>query len=83
MKAQNVYDKDAPKRPVNLTVNADLLRIAKSAGLNLSQTFEEAVLAKVRTSMEEQWLMENKQALDAYNERIERNGVFGSGKRRF
>lgn len=83
MKAQNVYDKDAPKRPVNLTVNADLLRIAKSAGLNLSQTFVEAVFAKVRTSMEEQWLMENKQALDAYNERIERNGVFGSGKRRF
>ncbi len=83
MKTQNVYDKEAPKKPVNLTVNADLLRIAKSAGLNLSQTFEEAVLAKVRTSMEEQWLVENKQAFEAYNERIERNGVFGSGKRRF
>lgn len=83
MKAQNVYDKDAPKRPVNLTANSDLLRIAKSAGINLSQTFEEAVLERVRTSMEEQWLVENKEAIESYNKRIERNGVFGAGKRRF
>ncbi len=83
MKAQNVYDEDAPKRPVNLTANADLLRIAKGAGINLSQTFEEAVLEKVRTSMEVQWLVENKEAIESYNARIERNGVFGASKRRF
>ena len=83
MKAQNVYDQEAPKRPVNLTANADLLRIAKSAGINLSQTFEEAVLERVRISMEELWLEENKEAIESYNARIERDGVFGANKRRF
>jgi antitoxin CcdA len=83
MKTQNVYDQDAPKRPVNLTANADLLRIAKSAGINLSQTFEEAVLERVRMSIEEQWLAENKEAIESYNVRIERDGVFGASKRRF
>ena len=83
MKAQNVYDQEAPKRPVNLTANADLLRIAKRAGINLSQTFEEAVLERVRTSLEGQWLAENKGAIESYNARIERDGVFGANKRSF
>lgn len=83
MKAQNVYDQEAPKRPVNLTANADLLRIAKSAGINLSQTFEEAVLERVRMSIEEQWLEENKEAIESYNVRIGRDGVFGANKRSF
>ena len=83
VKIQHIYDQDAPKRPVNLTANADLLRIAKSAGINLSQTFEEAVLEKVRISIEQQWLEENKEAIESYNVRIERDGVFGASKRRF
>ncbi|MGE4545712.1 MAG: type II toxin-antitoxin system CcdA family antitoxin [Pedobacter sp.] len=29
------------------------------------------------------WLEENKTAIDNYNERIERDGIFGSCKRRF
>lgn len=83
MKAQNVYDQGVPKRPVNLSANADLLRIAKEAGINLSQVFEEAVLVKVRESLEEQWREENKEAIAAYNARIERDGVFAAHKRRF
>jgi antitoxin CcdA len=83
MKTQNVYDAESPKRPVNLTANADLLRIAKDAGINLSQTFEEAVFAKVRMSLEQEWRDENKEAIASYNARIERDGVFGARKRRF
>jgi antitoxin CcdA len=83
VKIQHVYDQEAPKRPVNLTANADLLRIAKNAGINLSQTFEEAVLERVRMSIEQQWLEENKEAIESYNVRIERDGVFGASKRRF
>ncbi|PNU20533.1 acetoacetyl-CoA synthase [Geothermobacter hydrogeniphilus] len=83
MKAQNVYRPEAPKRPVNLTVNEDLLRVAKQVGINLSRTFEEAVLVKVRKALEEQWREENKQAIASYNARIEKQGVFGARKRRF
>jgi len=83
MKVQNVYRPEAPKRPVNLTANEDLLRVAKQVGINLSRTFEEAVLVKVRKALEEQWREENRQAIASYNARIEKQGVFGARKRRF
>ena len=78
-----IYDVDAPKKPVNLTANADLLQNAKGAGINLSQTFEDAVVVKLRVTLEEQWLAENKEAIKAYNLHIERTGVFAANKRRF
>jgi len=83
MRSQYIYDVGAPKKPVNLTVNADLLLNAKGFGMNLSQTFEDAVLAKLRTIMEEKWLAENEDAIAAYNARIEKDGVFAANKRRF
>ena len=72
-----------PKKPVNLTANANLLENAKGGGMNLSQTFEDAVLAKLRTILEEQWLAENENAIATYNSRIEKNGVFAANKGRF
>jgi antitoxin CcdA len=83
VRTQYIYNVDAPKRPVNLTANADLLQNAKGVGMNLSQTFEDAVLAKLRTILEEQWLAENKEAIAVFNIRIERDGVFAANKRRF
>ena len=83
MRSQYIYDVGAPKKPVNLTANADLLQNAKGFGINLSRTFEDAVLAKLRTIMEEQWLAENEGAIAEYNARIEKDGVFAATKRRF
>lgn len=83
MKAQRIYDTDAPKKPVNLSANSDLMRIAKKAGINLSNTLEEAVLEKLRAMQEEEWFEENKEAVEAYNARVTKHGVFGAGKRRF
>ena len=83
MKTQFVYDADAPKRPVNLNANADLLRVAKNAGVNLSKTFEEALLEKTRLNLEAQWKEENKEAIERFNSRIETKGVFAAQKRRF
>lgn len=40
-----LYDLKAAKRPVNLTLNSDLVVQARSAGLNLSALAEEAVAA--------------------------------------
>ena len=44
MRVKN-YDTTAPKRPVNLTLNGDLVARARVAGLNLSALAEEAVAA--------------------------------------
>ncbi len=79
----HIYDTSAPKKPVNLNANSDLIRTAKEVGVNLSQIFEEAVLATVKSRLEQKWLQENKAAIDSYNSHIEEHGVFAANKRRF
>lgn len=83
MNPQHVYDVDAAKKPVSLSANSNLVENAKKAGINLSQTFEDAVVVKLRAALEEDWLKENKEAIAAFNDRIEKNGVFGAKQRRF
>ena len=77
------YKTDAPKKPVNLTLNSDLLKLSKDLGLNLSGLAEEAIAQAVRTRLAEAWLQENAEAIQAYNRRIETHGVFSDGLRNF
>ena len=65
------------KKAVNLSINATLLREAKSQGLNLSKLLERA-LAEENARL---WLTENKAAIDAYNQRIELQGIWSDGWR--
>jgi len=83
MKPQNAFNPEASKKSVNLSANSDLLRIAKSVGINLSQVFEDALSERVRKHLEIQWLAENQDAITLYNARIEKDGVFAARKRRF
>lgn len=78
-----LYDVSAPKRPTNVTVNADLLRRARELDVNLSQTLESALVAEVKRCARERWLAENRAAIDAYNEDVERHGCFGDALRAF
>lgn len=71
------------KRPVNVKAPADLVADAKAHGINLSSVFEEALDQAVRKARLAKWQEENAQAFAAYDRRIEENGVFSSGKRRF
>lgn len=77
------YNPEAPKKPTNLSINSDLLRQAKACHINLSQTLEQRLIELVRESHRQEWLMENQAALEDYNCRIEANGVFSDGLRRF
>jgi len=79
----HIYDVAAPKRPVNLNANSDLIRTAKSVNINLSQVFEEAVLDTVKQRLEQLWLEENRAAIASYNAHIEEHGVFAADRRRF
>lgn len=78
-----LYDVSAPKRPTNVTVNSDLLRRARELGVNLSQALESALVAEVLRRARERWLAENRAAIDAYNEDIERHGCFADSLRAF
>jgi antitoxin CcdA len=79
----NTYDTSAQKKPTNLTVNSDLLRIAKELNINISATLEQALADKVREQRRQIWMTENKQAMDDYNQFIENNGVFSDNLRKF
>ena len=78
-----LFDPKAPKKATNLSVNADLLQQARSRKLNLSRLLEERLVEVLRNTEREAWLQENQSAIDQYNARITRDGVFSDGVRRF
>jgi antitoxin CcdA len=73
----------AGKRPANLTISTKLLDKAKSLKINLSQTLEERLAQLVREAESEEWLAANRKAIDAYNARVERDGVWSDKLRGF
>lgn len=78
-----LFNPAAPKKSANLSINADLLQKAKLLNINLSQTLEQHLIEIVRQAQRDQWLAENRSALEEYNRRIEKHGVFSDGLRRF
>jgi antitoxin CcdA len=80
---RSTYQADAPKRPVNLSLNSDLLRLGKDLGLNLSSVAEAALACAMRARLAERWLEENQNAIESYNRRIEAQGAFSDGLRTF
>ena len=80
---QALFDHQAPKKATNLTVNSDLLNKAKSLKINLSATLEEALIVQVKNAQREQWLKENKAAIDELNKLSDENGLFSDSFRSF
>jgi len=71
------------KKAANLSVDDRLLDQARRLKLNLSQVFEDGLTEAVRQCEREEWLRKNRAALDAYNEHVEKDGVFSDGLRSF
>ena len=80
---RSLYDESARKRPTNLSVNSDLLEKARALGVNLSGALEEALVDRLSRQRREDWIRENRAAIEAYNQRIEAEGSFGDRVRRF
>ena len=78
-----VYRVDAPKKRTNVSVNEDLVRIAKAYGLNVSGITEAALAEAVRRRAAQEWRAENAAAISAYNRRVESRGTFSDSLRRF
>ena len=66
---------DSPKRPVNLSLNARTLKVARELGMNISQTVDTLLADEVKRRYWEQWNERNKDAIDAYNARIAEEGL--------
>ena len=71
------------KRAANLSVDERLLARARRLGLNLSQVLEAGLADAIRRHEREEWLRKNRAALEAYNEHVEKHGVFSDRLRSF
>ncbi|MFZ5654155.1 MAG: type II toxin-antitoxin system CcdA family antitoxin [Pseudomonadota bacterium] len=60
-----------------------MLSKAKELGINLSATLEQALAEALKKKQRERWLAENRKAIDAYNEHVKAQGVFGDDLRSF
>lgn len=77
------YDRNAPKKPTNLTVNSDLLLKAKELKINISSVLEHALAEKVAQAKQDAWLLQNAESIAAYNRNIEESGLFSDSARTF
>ena len=73
----------APKKATNLTLNARVLEVAREMGMNVSQVVDTLLQEEVRRLYREKWLADNQDAINEYNERVRREGVFSDGLRSF
>jgi antitoxin CcdA len=73
----------SPKRPANVSIRADLLEQARAHDINLSRALEDRLVELLKAKERQAWLARNRAAIDAYNERIEREGAFSDGLRSF
>jgi antitoxin CcdA len=79
----SLFDRSAPKKATNLSINSDLLQKTRALGINLSGVLEETLAELLARRQQELWLAENREGIEAYNEHVERHGVWNKGLRSF
>jgi antitoxin CcdA len=67
--------KAATRRATNVTLPESLLHEARKLNVNVSQACERGLAAEVAATKAQQWLQENRAAMDAWNDYVEQNGL--------
>ena len=78
-----IFAASAQKKAANLSINSDLLRLAKESRINLSQVLEHRLIELLREQNQQQWSAENRAAIASYNQRVEADGVYSENLRSF
>lgn len=68
------YNINAPRRPVNLTANSDLVNMVRSENGNLSKLLEQTMITFLAERELDRWKEQNKTAFDSYNAMIAERG---------
>ncbi len=71
---------DNGKRPVNLSVGAEIVKAAREAKLNLSALLERALIGELARLRHGRWREENAGAVAAYNEHLASSGTCFEGR---
>lgn len=67
--------KPNPKRAVNVSIDAEVLEVAKDLGVNLSQTLEDALCKLTEEERIRRWQDEHRSFFETYNTYLKRNGT--------
>jgi antitoxin CcdA len=78
-----IYDKTAKKKATNVSINSDLLEKVKLYKINISSTIEKSLEELIKKKEAQNWEEENKEAINDYNQRVTKNGLFSDGLRSF
>ncbi len=73
----------ARKQSANLSIRSDLLNRAKQRNINLSKTLEESLEQLLKARDREEWLKDNREAIEAANNYVEGKGLWSDGLRQF
>jgi antitoxin CcdA len=65
----------------NVSARQDIVHEARELGLNLSRVFENALQGAIREERRRRWIEENRDAIHAYNARVDDRGVFSDAWR--
>ena len=71
------------KTRTNVSVDAELLALARELRINVSAALEDRLKELVAESRSLIWLEENKGAIEDANTFLERRGLWSDGKRQF
>jgi antitoxin CcdA len=63
------------RRPTNVTLPVALVAEAKALDINVSQACESGLARSVAEARRARWLEDNKDAIEAYNDMVERDGL--------
>lgn len=63
------------KHRISVTIRADLIEEARGLHMDISRAAEAGIDAAVKKAKGDAWLIENKAAIEAHNERIDRSGT--------
>jgi antitoxin CcdA len=72
-----------PKIATGVSIRRNRLEAAGASKMNLSATLEQALIEKVREARDRQWREENRESIAAYNQHVDKHGVFSDDSRSF
>jgi antitoxin CcdA len=75
--------RNAPKRPINLSLNSKVLEMAREMDINISHLVDALLTEEVLRQYWQRWPQENAEAIAEYNARIEREGTFAQSISRY
>ncbi|NOY61721.1 MAG: type II toxin-antitoxin system CcdA family antitoxin [Gammaproteobacteria bacterium] len=78
-----LFDESASKKATNLSINSDLLLKARKLKINLSATLEHALANELRKYERDNWLKDNKKAIEELNKLVDKSGLFSDAYRGF